>query len=114
LADLLNVKYIVSFTLTGRTAALVSRYRPSVPIIAMSPAEEVLRKLSPLWGVQGMRIENVSSTERLFDRAEELLISSGIANEGDTVLMVGGIPVLANSPTNMMKVHRLKLGEKNI
>jgi pyruvate kinase len=114
LADLLNVKYIVSFTLTGRTSALVSRYRPSVPIIAMSPAEEVLRKLTLLWGVQGMYIENVSSTERLFDRAEELLVSSGIAKEDDMVLMVGGVPVLANSPTNMMKVHRLKIGEKNI
>jgi pyruvate kinase len=114
LADSLNVKFIVSFTLSGRTAALVSRYRPSVPIIAMSPSEEVLRRLSPLWGVYGMLIENVNTTEELFDRAEELLIESGICSEGDMVLMVGGVPVLANSPTNMIKVHRLKLGERNI
>lgn len=114
LADNLNVRFIVSFTLTGRTAALVSRCRPSVPVIAMSPSEEVLRRVSPLWGVQGMRIEQVSSTEEMINRAEELLVTSGICNEGDTVLMVGGVPVLANSPTNMMKVHQLKLGEKNI
>jgi len=64
--------------------------------------------------VQGMRIEQVSSTEEMINRAEELLVTSGICNEGDTVLLVGGVPVLANSPTNMMKVHQLKLGEKNI
>jgi pyruvate kinase len=114
LADSLNVKFIVSFTLSGRTASLVSRYRPSMPIIAMSPSEEVLRRLSPLWGVYGVLIENVNTTEELFNRAEEILIESGLCEEGDMVLMVGGVPVLANSPTNMIKVHRLKLGEKNI
>jgi pyruvate kinase len=114
LADNLNVRFIVSFTLSGRTAALVSRCRPSVPIIAMSPSEEVLRRLSPLWGVQGMLIEQVKTTEEMVDRAEELLVKSGYCNEGDTVLLVGGVPVLANSPTNIMKVHQLKLGERNI
>jgi len=114
LADLMHVKSIISFTLSGRTAALVSKYRPSAPIIAMSPSEEVLRRLSLLWGVHAMLIENVSSTEELFDRAEERLVKSGICKEGDMVLMVGGVPVLAHSPTNMIKVHRLKLGEKNI
>jgi pyruvate kinase len=114
LADSLEVSAIVSFTLTGRTAALVSRYRPSAPIIALSPSEEVLRKVSMLWGVHGMLIEKVSSTEALFDRAEELLVTSGFCKEGDTVLMIGGVPVLANSPTNLVKVHPLKLGEKNI
>jgi pyruvate kinase len=114
LADSLNVKFIVSFTLSGRTASLVSRYRPSVPIIAMSPSEEVLRRLSPLWGVYGVLIENVNTTEELFNRAEEILVESGLCEEGDMVLMVGGVPVLASSPTNMIKVHRLKLGEKNI
>ena len=114
LADNLNVRFIVSFTLSGRTAALVSRCRPSVPIIAMSPSEDVLRRISPLWGVHGMLIEQVQTTEAMIDRAEELLVKSGFCNEGDTVLMVGGVPVLANSPTNFMKVHRLKLGEKNI
>ena len=114
LADSLNVRFIVSFTLTGRTAALVSRCRPSVPVIAMSPSEHVLRRISLHWGVQGMLTEQVSTTEEMIDRAEELLVTSGMCNEGDTVLMVGGVPVLANSPTNMMKVHRLKLGDKNI
>jgi pyruvate kinase len=114
LADSLNVRFIVSFTLSGRTAALVSQYRPSVPIVAMSPSEDVLRSLTPLWGIHGMLIEQVQTTEAMIDRAEELLVTSGYCNEGDTVLMVGGVPVLAHSPPNMIKVHHVKLGEKNI
>jgi pyruvate kinase len=114
LADSLNVRFIVSFTLSGKTAALVSRCRPSVPIIAMSPSEAVLRRLSPLWGVHGMLIEQVKTTEDMVNRAEQLLVSSGLCNEEDIVLLVGGVPVLANSPTNIIKVHRLNLSEKNL
>jgi len=113
-ADLLRPEYIVAFTLTGRTATLVSNARPSVPVIAMSPDEDVLRRLSIYWGVHGVYIERVSTSEELFNRAEQILISRGICREEDIVVIIGGIPVLAGTPTNMIKVHRLRLGEKNI
>ncbi|MGQ9616598.1 MAG: pyruvate kinase [Spirochaetota bacterium] len=113
-ADLLRPEYIVAFTLTGRTAALVSNYRPSVPVIAMSPDEDVLKRLGVYWGVHGVYIERVSTSEELFNRAEQILISKGICREEDIIVMIGGMPVLVGTPTNMIKVHRLKLGERNI
>jgi pyruvate kinase len=114
IADLLDIRCIIGFTLTGRTAALTSKYRPRVPIIAMSPHEEVLRRLTVFWGVHGVVIDHVSSTEDLLDRAEEILVGKGLCSEGDQVLFIGGVPVLAGVQTNMLKVHRLKLGERNI
>jgi len=112
--DLIKPEFIISFTLTGKTAALVSKYRPSAPIIAMSPNVEVLRRLAIFWGVYGFYIEHVSTTEEMLDKAEEILIRKRLCREGDIVLIIGGVPVLAGEPTNMMKIHKLKLGEKNI
>jgi len=114
LTELIYPRYIISFTLSGKTAALVSKYRPPVPVIAMSPNEEVLRRLSIYSSVYGVYIDHVSSTEQLLDRAEKIVVHKGFCREGDTVLFIGGVPVLAGEPTNMLKVHRVMLGQKNI
>jgi pyruvate kinase len=113
-AELITPRYLVSFTLTGRTAALASKYRPPAPIIAMCPSRTVLRKLSLYWGVHGVPISQVDTAEELLDQAEEVLIGRGLCEEGDTVLFMGGVPVLAGGPTNMLKVHRVNLEERNI
>jgi pyruvate kinase len=56
----------------------------------------------------------VETVEELLDQAEEVLISRGLCEEGDTVLFMGGVPVLAGGPTNMLKVHQVNLEERNI
>lgn len=114
ITDVVRPKFIVAFTLSGKTASLISKYRPSVPIIAMSPDEEVLRRLSLFWGVYGVRIDMVTSTEELIDRSERIMIDRKLCKEGDTVLMVGGVPVLSGIAANMIKVHRIKIGDINI
>jgi pyruvate kinase len=114
LSDIVEPRLIVGFTLSGRTAALVSKYRPPVPIIAMSPVQEVLGRLSLFWGVHGVEIETIDTAEALISRAEELLLKRGFCGENDRVIIVGGVPVLAGEPTNMVKVHRVNLAEKAI
>jgi len=113
-ASLIKAKWVVSFTMSGKTAKLISKYRPSVPIIAMSPVEDVLRRLSIFWGVYGVHIEKVKSTEKLISLAEVLMVKRKLCKEDDMVILVGGVPVLAGEPTNMIKVHRVKIGNKNI
>ncbi|MBN2322375.1 MAG: pyruvate kinase [Spirochaetes bacterium] len=114
LADRLLPKLIIGFTLTGKTAARLSKYRPSVPILALCPNEEVLRSLSLYRGVHGLPLETVSSAEELLDRAECIVVENGLCREGDTVVFVGGVPVLSGVSTNMLKVHRIKIGDKNL
>jgi pyruvate kinase len=114
ITDLVRPNLIVGFTLSGRTAALLSKYRPSVPIIAMSPDEDVLNRLSLYWGVYGVRIDILKSADRLFDRAERLVLEHGFCREGDTVVFVGGVPVLSGVTTNMLKVHTVKIGDRNL
>jgi pyruvate kinase len=114
ITDLINPKYIVSFTLSGNTAIIMSKHRPSVPIIAMSPDVEVLRRLSLYWGVYGVRIDTAKNTEDLLGSAERKLIEKGLCKEEDTVIIIGGVPVLAGEPTNMLKVQRVNISRRNI
>ena len=114
ISDRVLPKLIVGFTLSGKTAALLSKYRPSVPIVAMSPNENVLRQLSLRWGVYGVRINMVKSAEKLLDTAERILVEHSFCMEGDTVVFVGGVPVLRGATTNMLKVHTVKIGDRNL
>ena len=114
ISDRVLPKLIVGFTLSGKTAALLSKYRPSVPIVAMSPNEDVLRQLSLRWGVYGVRINMVKSAEKLLDTAERILVEHSFCMEGDTVVFVGGVPVLSGATTNMLKVHTVKIGDRNL
>lgn len=114
MSEMVDARCIVSFTKTGRTAHLLSKHRPLIPIIALSSSDEVLRRLSVYWGVHGCLIEHVQTTERLFDRAEEILIQENFCKEDETVIMTGGVPVLEGGPTNLLKVHTVNLSRKNL
>jgi len=110
----LNPRYVVSFTLSGKTASLMSKHRPSVPIIAMSPSDTVLRRLSLFWGVHPVKIPEVENTDELIGSAERILVEKKLCKEEDMVIIVGGVPVLAGEPTNMLKVHYVNISRRNI
>jgi pyruvate kinase len=100
---------IVAFTLTGNTARLVSRYRPSVPIIAFSPNQEVRRRLSLLWGVMPRVLEPVQETEEMVRRVEEELLARGLAKRGERVVIVFGAPVGQAGKINSLRLHTISM-----
>jgi len=114
ITEIVPISYIVGFTLSGRTAHFLSKYRPPVPIIALSPNKRVLHRLSVYWGVRSEYIKEVSSTEELLNEAESILVNRGICKEGERVLLVSGVPVTTKEPTNMLKIHPVHIGIKNI
>jgi pyruvate kinase len=98
---------IAAFTLSGFTARLLSHYRPTVPIVAFSPNQEVRRKLSLLWGVVPRVLEPVDGTEEMVRRVEEELLSRGLAQRGDRVVIVYGAPVGQPGKINSMRLHEI-------
>jgi pyruvate kinase len=98
---------IAAFTLSGFTARLLSHYRPAVPIVAFSPNQEVRRKLSLLWGVVPRVLEPVDGTEEMVRRVEEELLSRGLAQRGDRVVIVYGAPVGQPGKINSMRLHEI-------
>ncbi len=98
---------IANFTLSGRTAQLISHYRPGVPIVAFSPNQEVRRRMALLWGVLPTVLEPIQETEAMVKRVEEELISRGLATRGDKVVIVFGAPVGQPGKINSLRLHQI-------
>ncbi|MBI4332080.1 MAG: pyruvate kinase [Chloroflexi bacterium] len=103
----LKAAAIVAFTQSGSTARRVSRYRPKAPVLALTPDENVLRRLLLYWGVHPVKIVEPSSIEGLFDLGARLAAEAGLAKNGDLIVITGGIPVGVAGSTNLLKVERV-------
>ena len=69
--------------------------------------EEMLRRLSFVWGVRGLLIPKIVSTDDLFAMVEQVLKSNGWAESDDLIVVTAGVPTLQRGTTNMVKVHRM-------
>jgi pyruvate kinase len=103
----LNAKAIVAFTQSGSTARRVSRYRPHMPVIAITPKKEVIGRLVLYWGVYAYYAETTVSLEKQLDLSAQLLKHLGIAKSGDLIVITGGIPIGVAGTTNLLKVHQV-------
>ncbi|MBP1154604.1 MULTISPECIES: pyruvate kinase [unclassified Paenibacillus] len=103
----LDAKAILTATESGYTARMVSKYRPKAPIIAVTPDERVLRRLSLVWGVVPVKGESCSSTDQLFEHAVDSSVKTGLVSLGDLVIITAGVPVGRSGTTNLIKVHQI-------
>ena len=101
----LNARVIITVTKTGQTARLISKYRPSYPIIGCTTEPTVLRQMNMSWGVTPLLIEEKESTDELFDAAVEAAEKNNLVDNGDLVVITAGVPLGISGTTNMMKVH---------
>jgi len=102
----LNAKAIVVFTQSGRTAGLISYFRPTIPIIAFTNSAEIRRRLSLFWGVRCTEIGIMENTDQQIFEVEKILLSSGFRKE-DLIVITMGTPIETRGSTNLMKVHSL-------
>ncbi|ALS20863.1 MULTISPECIES: pyruvate kinase [Paenibacillus] len=103
----LDAKAILTATESGYTARMVSKYRPKAPIIAVTPDDRVLRRLSLVWGVMPVKGESCSSTDQLFEHAVDASVKTGLVSLGDLVIITAGVPVGRSGTTNLIKVHQI-------
>ncbi|MBM3236546.1 pyruvate kinase [Candidatus Poribacteria bacterium] len=103
----IGAKAIICCTRSGQTARMVAKYRPHAPIIVVSASEEVLRRLVLLWGVFPLKIEQAMDTDDMITKAKRAALESGIANRGDTIVIVAGIPIDIPGTTNTIKADVL-------
>ncbi len=104
-AESLGLKAIVAFSQSGFTAALISKHRPPVPIIACTPDEKVQRRLALYWGVSAMVVPHLSGTDKMVETVESLLLERRFARKGDKVAILAGTPLMIKGTTNMIKLH---------
>ncbi|MDD6435406.1 MAG: pyruvate kinase [Clostridiales bacterium] len=99
----LNAKAILTVSVTGRTARMISKYRPESMIIGCTISEKVRRQLNLTWGVYPILIREEYSTEILTLRASEAAEKNGFVRSGDMVVLTAGVPLGKPGKTNLIR-----------
>lgn len=100
----LKASAIITVTMSGFTASMISRYQPGCQIIGCTVDDTVYRQLSLLWGVNPLFIEKKDDTEKLFEAAVEASKKAGLIHEGERVVLTAGVPLGIAGRTNMIRV----------
>ena len=108
----LNAAAILTTTLSGHTARMISRFHPACPIAALTTREKVRRQMGLYWGVQPFLTGEISSTDRIFSLCAEVAVKEGIAGNGDTIVVTAGVPLGQAVETNLIKAH--VINEKDV
>jgi pyruvate kinase len=103
----LKARCIVANTRTGITAHRVSKYRSSVPIIALTYNVPVMNRLSLLWGVYPYRVKKLSTTAEIFAAAKIAAKSSAAVKGRDKIVVVCGDPSTPGGTTDLLRVQRI-------
>ena len=100
-----NAAAIVTVSESGNTARLLSKYRPTQPIIACVMDEQVQRQLSLSWGITSLLMGPAKSTDELIEMSTALAQKNGYLHNGELAVVTAGVPVGVSDTTNMIKIH---------
>lgn len=103
----LDAKVIICLTSSGKTANIISGFRPKARIIAVTDEIETLNRLELIWGLQTLPIRPYSNLEQVREQVEKMLIQYGLAKTGDKVVMTYGQPIYDGTKTNTLYIFTL-------
>jgi pyruvate kinase len=107
IAQVLDVKYIVTFTQSGDSAQRMSRLRPETPMVALTPNPKTQKRLALSWGVKTEVVKKAETTDEMVSLVDTMLKETGRAADGDYVVIVSGTPVGVPGTTNSIFVHKV-------
>jgi pyruvate kinase len=103
----IEAKAIVACSLSGKTARMVSRFRPPVPIIGLTTNERTWRKLAMSWGVIPAICETFNSTDVLFYTAKKMATKQLSLKAADRIVITGGNTTGHSGNTNLIKIEEI-------
>jgi pyruvate kinase len=101
----LGASCVVAHTRTGITAHRVSKFRSSVPIIALTHSDSVMNQLSLLWGVYPHRVRELTTMAQIFRAARAGALNSRIARRGEKIVVVCGVPYTPGGTTDLLRIQ---------
>lgn len=102
-----RAKAIFAFTKGGGTARLLSRLRPAMPILAMTPVEKSYHQLAAIWGVWPVLCATSTDFHEAFKSLSDCALKSGVVSYGDLVVVTAGSPFGVSGTTNTMVVENI-------
>ena len=103
-----GAKAILAFTHTGYTVKLLSKQRPSVPVLAISDQEKTCRRLSLYWDMHPfLKDWDVVLNDEFLKKLDQFLLENTEYKKDDRVIIIGSIPKLITGRTNFLRVHRM-------
>ena len=107
IAEAIHASAIVTYTMSGTTAARVARKRPAPPILALTPSLASSRRLCLLWGAHSVHTEAVDSYEEMTAKAAHYAQAEGFARPKDTIVITAGIPFHNVGNTNNIRMMQV-------
>jgi pyruvate kinase len=104
-AQNLGTAAIIAITSSGYTARIVSRYRPSAPIVAITPDERVQRQLNLYWGVTPLLAPRTQNTDEMIDNALQTVKKWGLVEKDDLVAITAGTAGSDPGTTNLLRIQ---------
>ncbi|WP_294013682.1 pyruvate kinase [Sphingomonas sp.] len=107
IASTVSATAMVCYTSSGSTARRIARERPAVPLLAMTPSLTTARRMGLLWGVQPVHSRDVNSFEEMVEKGKRMALRHRIAQGGDRVVLMAGVPFGTAGSTNVIHVVQL-------
>jgi len=101
----LKAQAIITATQSGLTARKVSRYKPEVPVIAVTTSQKVMNQLSLSYGIVPVQVAHSTRMASLVDDALARCTEKGLVNTGDLLVITAGILTEVTGGTNIMRIH---------
>ncbi len=104
IAKQVKAPVIISLSRSGLTARMISKHRPNCPILGLTPSQQTWRELALCWGVQPVRLSEMSDINVAAKEAINTCVSKGLVPEGELVVITAGVPVGRPGSTNVVEV----------
>jgi pyruvate kinase len=103
-ADIAHTACVAAFTATGQTALRLSRERPQTTTLALTPNLATARRLALAWGVEPRVVPDIRDPEDMPKLAGDMALKTGLANPGDRVMVLAGVPMGSPGAANLLRL----------
>jgi pyruvate kinase len=103
-----EVTAIIACTNSGTTARAISRFRPTMPIVAATPSMATARQLSVAWGITPMITDRHGTTDEIVWFAVESAVTQGMVRPGDVLAVLVGSPSDVDPATDTLRLVRVR------
>jgi len=103
----LEASLIVALTRQGRTPRMISRYRPTEMVLALTDNKDILNKLVLSYGCYPVLVKTFKTTDEIMDIVRETTLNNKLVKKGDKVVIVAGVPFGSTRETNLILVETL-------